>query len=370
MTEDQRDNCNIDERPRPGEGPAVETGDYHPLWRLTQSRMLEFLREPEALFWVFVFPVLLALALGIAFRSQPPEKARVAVVGQGTEAERALAILGGSGEIAVSALTEVQAAAALRGGRIDVAVAPADPGFEFRYDATRPQSRTARLTAADALERGLGRKDVAEIRDRTRVELGARYIDFLIPGLLAMNLMGSGMWGIGYNLVNARTKKLLKRMVVTPMRRTHYLLSVMLSRTAFLALEMLALMVFARLVFGVTIHGSVAAFIFILVLGMQAFAGLGLLVAARSNTVEGVSGWINFVMLPMWILSGTFFSYERFPAVFHPFIRLLPLTALNDALRAVMNDGLPLAKSWSEVLTLAAWGSVTFVVAVKIFKWQ
>jgi len=348
----------------------IDASPQNPLWRMTHARMIEFVREPEALFWVFIFPVLLALALGIAFRSQPPEKARVAVEMPGPAAERALAVLKASPDLAVSALTDEEVTARLRSGRIDVAVIPDGAGYVFRYDATRPQSRTARLTAADALERGLGRQDVAVIRDRTKVELGARYIDFLIPGLLSMNLMGSGMWGIGYNVVNARTRKLLKRLVVTPMRRSHFLLSFMFSRLGFLALEMFAVIGFARLVFGVTIHGSVAAFAFIILLGTQAFAGLGLLVAARTNSVEGVSGWINFVMMPMWLLSGTFFSYERFPAITHPFIRCLPLTALNDALRAVMNDGTPLANSWFELSVLAAWGLVSFVVALKIFKWQ
>jgi ABC-2 type transport system permease protein len=350
----------------------IDSAPQHPLWRMTQAKMLEFVREPEALFWVFVFPVLLALALGIAFRSQPPEKARVAVVGMSPAAARALAVLRKAPDLAAAGMSQAEAEAGLRSGKIDLAVTPngglAD--FAFRYDTTRPQSRAARLVAADALERGLGRKDVAVIRDQTKVELGARYIDFLIPGLISMNLMGSGMWGIGYNVVNARTKKLLKRLVVTPMRRSHFLLSFMFSRLGFLVLEMAALVGFARLVFDVTIHGSVAAFIFIILLGTQAFAGLGLLVAARSNSVEGVSGWINFVMMPMWMLSGTFFSYERFPAVFHPFIRLLPLTALNDSLRAIMNDGAPLYNSWFEVSVLVAWGLVSFVVALKIFKWQ
>jgi ABC-type multidrug transport system permease subunit len=346
----------------------------HPLWELSISRMREFLREPEAVFWVFIFPVLLALALGIAFRNQPPEKARVAVVGRGPETARTEALLAKSPDLTVFAMTEKEAAAGLGGGKIDLALSPAagdtGPTYLFRYDPTRPQSRAARLVAGDALQRALGRRDPAVIREQTRVEIGARYIDFLIPGLIGMNLMGSGMWGIGYNVVNARTRRLLKRMAVTPMRRPHFLLSFMFSRLLFLVLEVAALVGFAFAVFSVGIHGSVLAFVVVVLLGTQAFAGLGLLVAARSTSIEAVSGWINFVMLPMWLLSGTFFSYERFPAFTHPWIRLLPLTALNDALRAIMNDGAPLYASWHEVIVLAAWGILTFVVALRFFRWQ
>jgi ABC-type multidrug transport system permease subunit len=228
----------------------------------------------------------------------------------------------------------------------------------------------ARLRADDALERGLGRKDLAEIREEKVIEPGARYIDFLIPGLIGLNLMGSGMWGIGFAVVQARTKKLLKRFAATPMRRSHYLLSFMLSRLVFLVPEVAALVGFGWIVFQVEVRGSLIALTVVSLLGSFTFAGLGLLLAARTKTIEAVSGWMNFVMLPMWLLSGTFFSYSRFPEFLQPAIRALPLTALNDALRAVMNEGLALSQSWLEILVLCFWAGVSFVLALRLFRWQ
>ena len=207
-------------------------------------------------------------------------------------------------------------------------------------------------------------------REETVIEPGARYIDFLIPGLIGLNLMGSGMWGLGFAIVSARGKKLLKRFAATPMRRSHYLLSFILSRLIFLSLEVAALVGFARLVFGVVVRGSLIDLAVCAVVGALAFSGLGLLVAARPRTVEGVSGLMNFVMLPMWLLSGTFFSATRFPQWFQPLIKALPLTALNDVTRAVMNDGLPLLSHWPQLAIVLAWGLVSFAVALRIFRWQ
>ena len=226
------------------------------------------------------------------------------------------------------------------------------------------------MVVDDALQRAAGRTDIAHARDETFTEPGARYIDFLIPGLLGMNLMGSGLWGVGFAVVNARTKKLLKRFAATPMRRSHYLLSFVLSRLFFLVLEVAVVIAFAWFAFGFTVRGSFVQMIFLLLLGALTFAGVGLLVASRPKTIEGVSGLMNLVMMPMWLLSGTFFSSARFPELLQPFIKALPLTALNDSLRAVMNDGTSLYGSWAAILVLLAWCGISFIVALKIFRWQ
>ncbi len=343
----------------------------HPLLELTRVRLVEFVREPEAVFWVFVFPVLLALALGIAFRGGSPERFRAAVTGSDTLA----AALADSPRFEVVPSSAADAAVALRRGAVDLVVLvrprPGEPpALVYRYDPTSRQGSAARMAADAVLQRALGRRDPAPARDETVTEPGGRYIDFLIPGLVGLNLMGSGMWGLGFAVVVARTRKLLKRLAATPMRRSHYLLSFMLSRLVFLVLEVAAIVGFGRLVFGVRVEGSLAALAAVAVVGSLTFAGLGLLVAARPTTIEAVSGWMNLVMLPMWLLSGSFFSYERFPAAFHPVIRALPLTALNDALRAVMNHGEGLLACSAELAVMAAWGAAAFAVALRVFRWQ
>jgi ABC-type multidrug transport system permease subunit len=335
-------------------------------------RVREFLREREAVFWVFIFPVLMTFALGIAFRNTAPDKTLVAIENDANNpnVSEIATLLSRSSEISALVLPPDEAAKALRSGKVSIVVKPQKDSFEYRFDPTRPESRTARLMVDDALQRGKGRTDIVSVGEQKITEPGARYVDFLVPGLIGMNLMGSGLWGLGFTVVIARTRKLLKRFAATPMRRSHYLLSFMLSRLLFLILEVGAVVVFAWLVFGFAVRGSWLSLSLITLLGGFTFSGIGLLVAARPTTIEGVSGLMNFIMLPMWLLSGTFFSSERFPQFLQPFIQALPLTALNNLLRAVMNEGAPLWSNWMPLSILLGWCLISFVVALKIFRWQ
>jgi len=351
---------------------SEEPQSLHPLIELTTMRVREFLREKEAVFWVFIFPVLMTFALGIAFRNTAPDKTLVAIEGAASDAKvsETAGVLSRSPEITATVLSPDGAAQALRSGKVSIVVKPENDSFAYRFDPTRPESRTARLLVDDVLQRGKGRADVVNAGEVKITEPGARYVDFLVPGLIGMNLMGSGLWGLGFTVVIARSRKLLKRFAATPMRRSHYLLSFMLSRLVFLVLEVLAVIVFAWLVFGFTVRGSWLSVALMTILGGFTFSGIGLLVAARPTTIEGVSGLMNFIMLPMWLLSGTFFSSERFPQILQPFIQALPLTALNNVLRALMNEGASLSSNWMPIAILLAWCAVSFVVALRIFRWQ
>ncbi len=340
------------------------------LAQLTWVRILGFLREPEALFWVFAFPLLMALALGIAFRQQGPQRSRVGVE-QGAGAGAIARALAASPDLEVVTLPSAAAERALARGRIAVLVRRASSGAPLLvYDPQRPETRLAHLAALDALERAAGRADRLQAREDIRPRPGGRYIDFLIPGLIGLNLLGTGMWGVGFAIANARQQHLLKRMIATPMRRSDYLLAMVLGRMVWLVPEVVALLGFGILAFGVEVRGSWTAFALVTVVGALAFSALGLMVASRARTVEAVSGLMNVVMLPMWMLSGSFFSSERFPAVMQPFVKALPLTLANDALRAIANEGAGLAAVAPQLAALAAWGVVTFVIAVRIFRWE
>ena len=343
----------------------------HPLVQLTRVRYREFFREPEAVFWVFVFPVLLAAGLGIAFRNRGPERTVVGVVQrQGTDTSLAAA-LRRSGDLEVRGMSGSAAQEALRTGDVALVVVPtAERGVEYRYDDTRPESRTARLLADDALQRAEGRRDPISVGDRLVRERGARYIDFLIPGLLGMNLMGSGIWGLGFAIVDARKKRLLKRLIATPMSRFQYLASFALSRLTLLFIEVGVLLGFAVLVFGVPVRGSLASLVLICLLSSLCFASLGLLIASRAQTMEGASGLMNLVMLPMWIFSGVFFSASRFPEAIQPLIQALPLTAVIDALRANVLRGAGLQTVAPELGIIAAWLVLSFFLALKLFRWR
>jgi ABC-2 type transport system permease protein len=336
--------------------------------QLTLMRIREFLREPEALFWTFAFPVLLALGLGIAFREADPQPPRAAVV----EGARALALAGDLARARIRAdiLPADSAAALLRRGQVAVVVEAGERGVVYRYDPTRPESRAARLAVDDAVQRGAGRADVVPARAQEVRVRGARYIDWLIPGLIGLNLLSTGLWGVGFTIVTMRRDRLLKRFMATPMRRTEFLGSFFFGRILFLAAELVVILAFAWIVFGVEVRGSLAALVTVAVVGAFSFTALGLLIASRATTTEGVSGLMNAASFPMWVVSGVFFSYHAFPEAFHPFIRALPLTAFNDATRAIMNDGLPLLATLGPLAVLVAWGVASFLLALAIFRWQ
>ena len=339
---------------------------------LLAARMKELWREPEVVFWVFVFPLLLALGLGIAFRDKPAGVSSIAVVA-GPDAQRAINWLQASPQrssIHADILSEAEAFNRFRLGKYALVIIPqADGSVRYRYDPARPESVLARAQVDDALQTAAGRTDVVGTSNETAMEPGSRYIDFLIPGLLGMNLMNSGMWGIGFALVEMRQRKLLKRYLATPMRRSDFLLAMSSSRLVLMLIEVALLLGFGALVFHMRVLGSLFTILLIGTVGALSFGGLGLLTASRAQKIETVSGLINVVMLPMWVFSGVFFSYERFPAILMPFIKALPLTALNDALRATILEGAPLAAQGARLAIMLIWGGVSFLLAVRWFKW-
>lgn len=337
------------------------------LVQLTLWRLRELWREPEAIFWVFAFPILLALALGVAFKNRGPQALTVAVQeGPGADAV-ADALAAGEG-LRVVRLDSAEAYRRLRSGRVALTVIPGDPPT-IQFDSTRGESRLARLETDAALQVAAGRHDVLVLREALVTEPGSRYIDFLIPGLLGLNIMGTGLWGIGFGIVRARQGKLLRRLRASPMRRSHFLLAQALARLVFLVLEVVVVLAFGAFAFQVPMRGSPLLLALVVLTGALAFSGLGLLVATRAQTIEGVSGLMNLVMVPMWIFSGVFFSWSNFPDAMHPFIRLLPLTALNDGLRAVLLDGAGPAAVLSMLGVMLAWGIVSFAISVRIFRW-
>jgi len=339
---------------------------------LLMARMLELKREPEVVFWVFVFPILLALGLGIAFRNKPADAVSVAIV-EGGGAQEAQGLLARSPQHEMFKPRVLDAEAAQKGfrlGKFDVVIeSDGRGGFQYRYDPARPESVLARAQVNEAMQTAAGRKDAVATTTITSSEPGSRYIDFLIPGLLGMNLMNSGMWGIGFALVDMRQRKLLKRFVGTPMRRSDFLLALASSRLILMIIEIGLLLAFGVLFFHMRVLGSLGAISFIAAMGSLTFGGVGLLTASRAQKIESVSGLINLVMMPMWIFSGVFFSYERFPAMLQPFIKALPLTALNDALRASILEGTPLLAQWPRLLVMIVWGGVSFLLALKWFRW-
>ncbi|HYK34895.1 ABC transporter permease [Alloacidobacterium sp.] len=339
--------------------------EFSSLYQLTMIRFKLFLREPEAIFWIFIFPILLAVGLGIAFRNRPADVLQVgATTTQLTQA------LNADKGLMAKTLNEAEGTHELATGDILLLAIQTPNGVTYKYDDTNPDARTARLVADRAIQAGSGQHEAVHVENQLVHEVGARYIDFVVPGLLGMNLMGSAMWGLGFSIVEARQKKLLKRLIASPMPRWQYLAAYLLSRLVMLVIEVVVFLGFSRLVFGVPFRGSLLQLGFLCVLTSLSFSALGLLTASRAKTMEAVSGLMNLVMLPMWILSGVFFSASRFPAVIQPIVRTLPLTAAIDTLRGNMLQGTGMGQMVIPVAILLAWLAVPFAVALRIFRWR
>ncbi|MGA3083070.1 MAG: ABC transporter permease [Terracidiphilus sp.] len=339
--------------------------DTSSLFQLTSMRFRLFLREPEAIFWTFIFPILLAMGLGIAFRNRPADVLQVGA----TTAQLTQALDADKG-LTAATMDEAEGTRELATGKILLLAIQRADGVAYKFDDTNPDARLARLLADRAIQTAAGRQEPVRAENQLVHEAGARYIDFVVPGLLGMNLMGAAMWSLCFSIVEARQKKLLKRMVASPMPRWQYLSSFLLSRLILLVIEVAAFLGFARLVFGVPFRGPLWQLGLLCVLTSLAFSALGLLVSSRAKTMEAASGLMNLVMLPMWILSGVFFSASRFPVAIQPLVRALPLTAAIDALRGNMLQGMNLGQLAMPVAILAVWLVAPFAVSLRIFRWR
>jgi ABC-type multidrug transport system permease subunit len=347
----------------------------NPLVQLTLARFREHVREPAVLFWVYGFPLILATALGLAFSEKPVPAASVDVVldpANPAPAERLRDQLAADPGLKVELHEEPTCLRRLRTSKTDLVIVPlpgSGAGYEYLFDSTRSESVLARNAADRALLRA-AHPNSPRPEERAVTEPGSRYIDFLIPGLLGINLLGGGLFGVGFAVADMRVRKLLKRFLATPMRRSDFLLSVMLSRLVFTMIDIALLLGVSHFAFGIRVRGDALAFVVLIAAGGATFAGLGLLLGSRARTMETAAGLVNAVMLPMYVLSGVFFSASRFPEWSQPFIQALPLTVLNDGLRAVMNDGAGFEALPRPLAVLGVWGAACFAGALRIFRWR
>jgi ABC-2 type transport system permease protein len=338
---------------------------WRPFVQLVLARVREFYREPEVLFWVYGFPLLLAAVLGIAFAGKAPQRPTVDVQdGDGAESIRETLKADG---FDVEVHSEAECDTRLVQGRTALYIVPRPGGPEYHYDRTQDESVLARYWVDATLARAGA---PARPNDVSVEEHGKRYIDRLLPGLIGMNLMGGGLFGVGFVLVDMRVRKLFKRLMATPMRHGDFLLAILASRLLFLLPEMFLLLMFGTLVLKVPIYGSLVTLLVVILVGAAAFAGLGLLLGCRTEKTESMSGYINATMLPMYLLSGIFFSSRRFPDEIQPLIQALPLTQLINALREVMLEGAGFAEIYWRLGILAIWAIVCFGLALRFFRWR
>lgn len=338
-----------------------------PLVALLVVRLKELSRQPAVLFWNFVFPILLAAGLGVV-RTQMSATIDVLVIETPSAAQTVAALAQVPG-VQARIVSEDTAQQRLRTGGAALVLAVRPQAIEYRFDPERGEARLARALVDEALQGAAGRRQALPTADVANLGAGGRYVDFLVPGVLALTLMNGGLWGIGFGLVNVRIRQMLKTLAATPMRKRDFLLSLLLSRLAFVALEAATLLGLARWLLGVHVLGSLVAMTVIVVLGALTFSALGMLLAARTETLDTISGLINATVLPMVILSGLFFSIDRLPALMQPIVQWLPLTALTQALRSTMTEGAGVVEIAWPLLVLCGWCGLASAVSLRIFRW-
>ena len=347
---------------------GAHRGTHPPIIELTLARLREFVREPEALFWMFLFPIVLSVAMAIAFPAGGGQSVRVGVIA-GPHSDALRQTLASAKDVVVRDLTDDDQLRALRNGEVHVIVVAGNPPT-YRFDPTREESKLAQLVVDNVLQRAAGRANPWHAREDLIEVPGSRYVDWLIPGIISLGIMNNGLWSIGFMTVQARLRKLLKRLAASPMQKRDFLMAPIIARMAFLGPEVAIPLVFGSIAFSMPIRGGIVSIAIVSIVGAMMWGALGLLMGSRARTFEAASGLMNLMSVPMWVLSGVFFSSSNFPDVVQPFIQALPLTALVDAMRAVILEGASLASLWHELAILAAWTVVPFAIALKIFKWR
>jgi len=330
-------------------------------------RWLEFKREPSALGWVVCMPIFWMVILGYAFSNPKPEVYGVGVIDGSKVGDTEVAeTLQKSAQIKLRHGNDADLETRFRRGEIALVVSATDGSLKFELDPTNPEASRARFFVDDLLQRSQGRVDTITSTSENRTVRGGRYVDFLIPGLLGLSVMSTGLFGVGMSIVSNRKENLLKRYLATPMRPGTYLLSHVFGRFISLAIEFVAIIGSGFLIFGFGIEGSWLAFLAFAILGAACFTAMAMLAAARTKSLPTISGIANLLSIFMTMSSGVFFSKNNFPDSIVPFLDLIPLTALNDALRKIALEGAGFSENLRELLVLCV---VTTVCGISA-RWR
>ena len=373
---------------------------FKQLWQLISALFREIIREPGVLFWGILFPILMSLGLGLAFTKKADVIRKVAVINladrsQAGSENSVSGFLENNCEKNVSAEKDTwlwkytirdeklgnsvflfydmkwdEAVRFLKRGTINVLLLGRNDSIEYHFDPMNPDAQLTYLKLSSIVGKG----EVQEVQTNSEIKpltvTGTRYIDFLVPGLISMGVMMSCMWGISYGIIEKRSKKLLRRLVATPMKKSHFLIALMTVRITMNFIESSVLFLFALFAFKMTIQGNISALILMFLAGNIAFAGIAVLVSSHTSNTEVGNGLINFVVFPMMVLSGIFFSYQNFPDWSIPVIKNLPLTMLTDGIRSIFNEGAGYHEVALPILILTATGALFFGAGLKIFKWH
>jgi ABC-type multidrug transport system permease subunit len=358
----------------------------HPFFVLTVSHLKEFVREPSAMFWSFGFPILMAIGLGLAFSGKKEIMHGVALIPSSNPQEVLVRNTFFGGGTATDTLIDKRfenengrtryvfhitswdnAEVLMKRGVISSILTEEKGKIIYHYDPLNPEAELIQIQLSNFFKYGDLGQDTGSIKPLKT--LGMRYIDFLIPGLLTLGVMMSIMWGVCYSLIEKRSKKLLRRMVATPMRKTDFMTSYWASRLILTIFDTAVLLIFGYFFFGVVIQGSIAALILIFLAGNIAFFGMAILISSRTSNTQVGNGLISLITTPMMVVSGIFFSYQNFPPWAIKVIQWLPLTKFTDEVRGIVNEGAGILDVLDGVAILGIFGAVTFFIGLRVYKW-
>ena len=360
------------------------------LLQLTSIHFKEFFRQPGIIFWAVFFPVLMAWGLGIAFTQKEAPTQKVAFISNDDGFESSSSkwnqlissgvaldaniyeITTGSPELGymkfqLHKTSDEEAIQMIKKGVAELIINVENEDLQFHFDPLNPEAQLSYLQIQSAMNDS--QKNAASESIVALDQKGTRYIDFLVPGLLCMSVMMSCMWGISYGMIDKRSKKLLRRMVATPMSKTYFLTAQFIARLALSTLEAGILLLFSYFYFDISISGSVPAFLLVFLTGNIAFTGIAIFASSRTSDTRVGNGLVNLVVMPMMILSGIFFSYQNFPEWAIVVIEKLPLTLMADNIRSVFIESSGLSDVLIPSLGLTLMGAILFTIGLRIYKW-
>jgi ABC-2 type transport system permease protein len=366
----------------------------NPMIQLILIHFREFVREPGIIFWSVIFPIAMAWVLGIAFSKQseliqqivlienirdpyPPfreflndaKQITKEIHGENLSCFEKTMISDKLGKTSYRFISTDwdHGILLLKRGQVNLILKEYPDSLQYFFDPLNPSAKTNFILLSSSINNEKLVYETATISPLT--QKGNRYIDFLIPGLLALGAMNSLLWGISYALIEMRSKKLMRRMVATPMKKSEFLISFFVARLSIAIIEALILCTFAYFYFRISLQGSFLALATIFLAGNIAFSGLAILISSRTANSRIGTGLINMVTMPMMILSGIFFSYYNFPDFAIPIIQKMPLTMMADSMRAVFIEGAGIKQIAVNSSVLTALGTCCFLIGLKIYKW-
>lgn len=341
------------------------------IWALFIARNYEFFRDTAAFGWNFAFPFLIILGIGLIFNDRDLKQYKVGVfppesiISTSSTSTLPTGFLKDSLIQIIPMEDQEQGELKLQRHKIDLLLDGKSPEHRYWINDSSPTGKVAeRIFLASVIPNHLvPQKEVVNGRQ-------SRYIDWLFPGVLAMNMMFSALWGVGYVVVRYRKNGTLKRLKATPLTAFEYLTAQMLSRIFLLMFTLVIVWFGADLIFHFHVAGSYYLLFFIFFLGGLNLSSLGLILAARGTSEEFTSGVLNFISWPMMFLSEVWFSLEGSSPWVQKLSLCFPLTHLLKGARKVINDGASIIDIQTECFTLLLTTLLFLIIAANIFSWN